>query len=123
MSKEINFIEHKEQKILFVDFSNFETTEQLLTQVNKAGNKIKELINSDEQNLLMFTDISNSQINRTTLSKLKEIGKLGKPILKKSAIIGVTGAKKSLLNIINMITKMPNKAFDTKTEAFDWLTN
>lgn len=123
MSREINFIEYNGQKILFVDFSNFENTDELLEQVHKAGDKIQALVKANEKDILMFTDINNSQINSAALSKLKEVGKFGKPILRKSALIGITGAKKTLLNIVNMITKMPNKAFDTKNEALDWLTS
>ena len=123
MMREINFIEYNGQKILFVDFSNFENTDQFLKQMHKVDEKIHELIKTNQKDILLFTDINNSQINNAVLSKLKEVGKLGKPILKKSALIGITGAKKTLLNIINMITKMPNKAFDTKNEAFDWLTS
>ncbi|MCK5536338.1 MAG: hypothetical protein KAI79_05890, partial [Bacteroidales bacterium] len=52
---------------------------------------------------------------------LREAGKLAKSITKKSATVGLSSAKKIILNSINTFSQAKIKAFDTVEEAKDWL--
>jgi hypothetical protein len=69
----------------------------------------------------MLVDISGSFVYGEVLEQLKKAGKQTKEITAKEAVVGITGGKKIILKILQTITKMNFRVFDTTEEAKDWL--
>jgi hypothetical protein len=74
-----------------------------------------------KRNLLMLVDVTGSFIYGEVLEEIKKAGKLTKDLTLKEAVVGVTGSKKILLKIVQSITRMNLKVFDTPEEAKNWL--
>ena len=73
------------------------------------------------KNLLLLNNVTDAFISREVVSALKEVAKRGKPVIKKSAVMGVSLSKRIFLNLINRFSNMEMKAFATKEEAVEWL--
>lgn len=114
-------IQYKEKEIYFIDYSNIKTSEEFLKTIKETGafrEKVKALGKKD---LLILVDITGSYLNIELLDELKKAGRIIKEITMKEAIIGITGYKKILLQIIQTFTNLHFKVFNTIQEAKDWL--
>jgi len=121
MANGARFIEHKGKEIYFVDYTNIKSTERFLEvikETNAFREKTKQL---GKKNILLLVDITGSYVYGETLDAIKRSGKITKELTKKEAIVGITGAKKILLQISQLFTGMQLKSFDTVEEAKDWL--
>ena len=116
-------IQHKDKEIYFIDYSNIKTSEEFLRTIRKAGayrEKVKALGKKD---LLILVDITASYFNVEILDELKKAGRIIKEISKKEAIVGVTGYKRVLLQIIQTFTNLHFNIFNTLEEAKNWLVS
>jgi len=117
------FVEHKGKQIYYVDYSNIKTNEEFLSII-KQTNAFREKVKAEGQrNLLMLVDISGSFVYGEVLEQIKKAGKQTKEITSREAVVGVTGGKKILLRIVQTITSMNLRMFDTVEEAKDWLVS
>ena len=115
----IRWIKHKEKQILYFDYSNLVTTDDLLTIIQKTNDFIKK---QDENNLLLLVDVRNSDANeKIAIDALKNNALIVKPFVKKSAVVGVTNMQEIILTVVNMFSSLGIKPFDTIDEAIDWL--
>jgi hypothetical protein len=121
MDQGASFIEHEGKEIYYVDYSNIKSNEEFL-QIIKGTNAFREKVKAEgKKNLLMLVDISGSFVYGEVLEQLKKSGKQTKEITAKEAVVGITGGKKIILKILQTITQMNFKVFDTTEEAKDWL--
>lgn len=114
-------IQHKGKTIYFNDWTNLSNFDDFKPKIEEGDENTKELIADGKTNILTLTDITGSFIFGETLPLLREAGKLSKGITKKSATVGLSFAKKILLNSLNVFANSDIKAFDTIEEAKDWL--
>ena len=119
--KSTTIIEHKGVKIVYLDYRNLKKTEDFKRKVHATIERTKFYEENNISDLLVLTDLTDSFIVGDASKYLKQSTKLGKSFVKKSAVIGITGAKKVILNIINVFSGYQTKAFDTAEEAKDWL--
>ena len=87
-------------------------------QIRTATNVISDTKISTN---LVLTDLTGCYVNDAFVSLSKEQGKISMPFCEKSAILGISGIKKVLLNAVNAVTAKPRVPFDTLDEAKDWL--
>lgn len=69
----------------------------------------------------MLLDLRNSFANKDATDAFGESGKISKSLLKKTAVLGITGLKKILLNAVNRISSVEARAFNSEEEAKEWL--
>ncbi len=118
MSEEkVRFIEHKEKKILFIDFSNAKE-EEVLTTIEAAGVLIRK---EPEGSLLTLTDVTHTRYNGQVIESMKEYTSGNKPHVKAAAILGVNRIKKIIYNKVMEVAKRKIQIFDTDVKAKDWL--
>jgi len=116
-----SFTTHKGKEIYFIDYTNLKLENEFLDAI-KSTNAFREKVKSSgKKDLLMLVDISNSFVYGQAFSEMKRSGKLTQGITKKTAVVGVTGAKKTFLDIINVFTSLNVKPFDNIEQAKDWL--
>jgi hypothetical protein len=116
-----SFINHKGKEIYFIDYTNLKLEEEFLAAI-KSTNAFREKVKSSgKKDLLMLVDVSNSFVYGEVFSEIKRSGKLTKEITKKTAVVGITGAKKTLLDIANVFTSLNVKPFDNIEDAKEWL--
>lgn len=79
------------------------------------------ITNSGKKDILKINDIRGQFATPSVLPEIKRSSQLLKPYLKKSAYVGITGAKKILLEAINKISSIGAKPFAELEDAKNWL--
>jgi len=121
MEKGARIIDFKGKEIYYVDYSNIKTNEEFLTII-KQTNAFREKSKAEgRSNMLMLVDITGSYVYGDVLEEIKKAGKETRQIIKKQAVVGITGGKKILLNIVQSVIGMNLKVFDTVDAAKEWL--
>ena len=115
----MKWLTHKGKDILYEDYTNL-TGEQIARLV-PAITKITE--EKDYKDILLLLDFTNSFANKEATNAFGESGKVSKDRLKKTAVLGITGVKKVLLNFVTRVSKVDARPFATEEEAKDYLVS
>ena len=113
----MKWISHKGKDILYEDYTNL--TGKQIARLVPAITKITE--EKDYKDILLLLDLSNSFANKEATNAFGESGKISKDRLKKTAVLGITGVKKVLLNFVTKVSNVDAKPFSTEEEAKDYL--
>lgn len=113
----LSWIEHQEQRILYVDYRGLsgadliQTLEAAYQTVTQAPGKT-----------LVLDDFTGAALDAAFMTRAKELGQpKGERKSGRTAAIGVGGLKPILLQGYNRTTEAGIMPFDTKEEALDWL--
>ena len=118
-AKEKNhFITYKDKEIYYIDYKGL-LDKELLNTIIVNVKKIEEL-GEKRGKLLIIFDYTDTFASEEVMEYLKSNIEYLKYI-KKSAILGIIGIKKILLNVFNKLTNSHTVAFNTIEEAKDWL--
>jgi hypothetical protein len=114
----LSYILHKGKKIMYIDYSKCKNLDEMLAVLDSAKKEYEKTTES----YLTINDFSNTFGSKDFMNKAKELG----PVIFdkrtiKSAIIGVTGIKRILLQAYNTVVKNKQVPFDTKDEALEYL--
>ena len=110
-------ITYKGKEILLDDYSNI-MPEQFPSLIERITNLTFQ---SGKKDILLIVDVTGAYANKEAVSAFSESGKKSKVLLKKTAVVGITGVKKIFLNIVNKFTGLHAKALSTMEEAKEWL--
>ena len=114
------WIEYNGRKILYQDFSNNFFNEQV---VKKELEEVQAIVLSQPpDSVLVLSNFSNTEITSNLMPILNESSKVTKPHVKKTAVLGVTGVKRTLGDLLSKITGQPLMYFNNEIEAKEWLT-
>ncbi len=113
----LSFITHKGKRIMFIDYTSCKNIEEMIKVLEQV---IMEYEKPGGQYLTLndFTGTYGSTEFMNAASKHKELFD-SKTI--KTAVLGITGIKKILLNGYNAFVKKKQMPFDTKEEALEYL--
>ena len=114
-------IQYKKKEIYFIDYSNIKTSEEFLKTIKETGAFREKVKSMGKKDLLILVDITDSYLNIEILDELKKAGRIIKDISMKEAIVGITGYKRILLQIIQTFTNLHFNVFNTTEEAKNWL--
>lgn len=78
-------------------------------------------LNEGKVGNLVLIDFRDSYVNKDAVKAFGEAGKKVNDITIKTALVGISGVKKVLLNFINKVTSLEAKAFNTIEEAKEYL--
>jgi hypothetical protein len=113
----IEWIEHKGKKILFVDFKGCRNDDDRMQIFNKYLEEIKKV----SSKVLLFFDFTDNFVSESLLKKANESSEWTKKNIDKAAILGITGVKKVLLNSFKIFTKIDLTTVNTREEALEHL--
>ena len=113
----MKWITYKGKEILLDDYSNI-MPEQFPPLIEQITNLTFQ---SGKKNILLIVDVTGAFAGKEAVSAFSESGKKSKVLLKKTAVVGITGVKKIFLNIVNKLTKLNAKPVSTIEEAKEWL--
>ena len=116
-----NIITHKGKDIIYLDYRGLKNPEEFKKKVGETIKRTEYYLENNIKDILVLTDLTDSYIYGEAPKFLKESTKLARPFVKKSAVIGISGAKRIFLNTVNMFSGYETKAFQTKEDALDWL--
>ncbi len=111
------WIKYKEKDILYEDYSNL-TGKEIAKRVPIFSHLELKLGKKD---MLLIIDLSNSYANDGAVKAFTEAGKQTEDLFSKTAVLGITGVKKILLNVVNRLTNVNAKPFSHIEDAKEYL--
>jgi len=115
----IKFIEYKGKKILYTDVSNANIEEAY--KIIKEQQKI--IFTFPENSLLTVANFKNCEVTPKATHDLKEIVLQNKPYVKATAVIGIGGIKRIMLNAVSKFSGRKFYVCDKLEDALEWLVN
>ena len=116
IEERIKWINYKGKEILLDDYTNLQGD---YVEIIEA--LTNHLINSGKKEILLLIDLNNSYTNKAVVNAFTEAGKRVRPVVKRTAVLGITGVKKVLLNVVNKLSSIDANPFSTEEDAKEWL--
>ena len=114
------WITHKGISIFYQDFSGHDLFESDV--VKKELEEVQAVVVQQPINsLLVLSDFTNTQVGKDLMNLLTESSRVTKTYVKKTAVLGVTGTKYFMANMLMRLTGQPITLFTDEEEAKDWL--
>jgi hypothetical protein len=114
-----NWIEHKGKRIFYQDFSkNFYNSAAVKTELNE----VQKIIQTQPLNsALVLSDFRDTNVGSDLLPVMNAASAATKAHVHKTAVLGVTGMKRKLADLLTALTGQPLKYFDDLESAKNWL--
>lgn len=114
------WIEHEGKQIFYQDFSNhFYNTDA----VKKELEEVQVVVTAQPLNsVLVLSDFRNTNVGRALLPVMNAASAATKAHVKRTAVLGVTGVKRTLADMLVQLTGQALKYFDDENQAKIWLT-
>lgn len=116
----LKMITHKGHEIWYADYRGL-MAEELAQRIRDNTRISHELAREGKVDRLSLADFRDCVATQEVVDAIRKSGAEVKPYLRATAVVGVGGIRKHLLNILNKATGMGARAFDTLEEAMDWL--
>ena len=114
------WVEYKGKKIFYQDFSNHFYNEE---PVKQELTEIQAIVKSQPENsVLVLTNFTNTEISKNLMPLLNDASVATKSHVRKKAVIGVTGLKRPLGDLLSRITGQPLMYYTNEAEAKEWLS-
>ena len=115
------WIEYNEKKIFYQDFSKlFYNTTVVKAELSEVQ---KVVMSQPKGSVLILTDLRDTNVGRELLPAMNEASTATKDHVKKTAVLGVTGMKRKLADLLTSLTGQPLKYFDDLEAAKKWLAS
>lgn len=115
------WIEFEGKKIFYQDFSkrffDYEAVKEELAEVRNIV--VKEPLDS----VLVIADLTDTAIAGDLMTAMNESSRLTKDHVHKTAVLGVTGIKQKLGDLLSKLTGQPLKYFEDELTAKQWLVS
>jgi hypothetical protein len=111
-----SIITYKGREISYLDYRGMKL-EDILKTIDEASKSAL----LENKRRLQLSNLTGVFAVPEFMDKVKEAGKKTKHLTSKSAVVGVTGTKKLLLNAYNTFTGANMRAFDDEESAKEWL--
>jgi hypothetical protein len=113
------WIEHKGKKIFYQDFSkNFYNAAAVKAELAE----VRKVVTTQPKNsALVLSDFRDTSIGSELLSSMNEASAATKAYVHKTAVLGVTGMKRKLADLLTALTGQQLKYFDDIEAAKNWL--
>lgn len=113
------WIEHKGKQIFFQDFSNLQyNTEAIKQELEQVQ---AEVLSHPKDSLLILSDFRGTQITSESMPILDKASAETKDYVHKTAVLGVTGIKRVMADLLTRVTGQQLKYFNTEYAAKEWL--
>lgn len=123
MSERIRFIPNplNASRVLLMDFSGFQTASDSLPFIQEA----REFVATQPANSVhCLVDVSGSRFNADVVEAMKDLATHNRPYVIASALIGVGGLQRVILESVVTFSRRKNlKPLTTREEAFAWLAS
>lgn len=115
----ISTIEYEGASILLIDWSELQ-----LEGIKEVMDEARAIIHSSPPlSVLALSDFTFTHYDKATADMLSDYAASNKPYMKASALVGITGMKKILYNVVARISGRNFSLHDTREEAMKWLAS
>jgi hypothetical protein len=105
------------KQIFFIDFRDAQPAQTLATSADAQA----KIAKCPPSSVLTLTDITNAVVDDHVTDAMKSLAKANKPFVKAAAVVGVTGLRKVIFNMIILFTRRQMSLFDNHDAAKKWL--
>ena len=113
----VSWKKYKDTPVLIRDYVGMDAAE-IIALFRIANEKII----GSEKKVRVLSNFSGCKMDKRVVSYLKNMeSRMASQNMRKSAVLGITGIKKAVLNFYNAATGGSAKAFQTPKDALDWL--
>ncbi|MFX0051530.1 MAG: hypothetical protein ACFE8U_09595 [Candidatus Hermodarchaeota archaeon] len=118
----VKWINHQGKEILLIDYSGLKSSKNK-NEILGIIETFKDTALKKGGKILFLSDVTNAYTDREVFSELKNEAKFcaDNDLIEKECIVGVTGVKKALVNIVNRFAKTNLVLFNSREEAKSWL--
>ena len=117
----INFIDHNNHRILFLDFSGLQDPGVITEVIKEAKSTIAA---QEKDSLLTLTDVSNMSKHPDIARALWQLLKHNKPYVRAAAVIGISSDEElSLYDLLRHQAHRKLELFQSIEQAEDWLVD
>ena len=114
-----NWIEHKGKKIFYQDFSKqFYNSAAVKAELNEVQ---KVVMSQPLNSVRVLSDFRDTNVGSDLLTAMNSASVATKFYVNKTAVLGVTGMKRRLADLLTALTGQPLKYFDDMEAAKNWL--
>jgi hypothetical protein len=118
----MQWIEYKDKSILLIEYSGVDMLD-LEGEIHENELATIKLGKSGKTDLLFLTDVTSVHIDLAAVNAFKSATQAMEPYTKGSAVVGIHGIRRILLDAVNRFSKIETKAFDTLDRAKEWLVS
>ncbi|MDQ3555661.1 MAG: hypothetical protein M3409_02640 [Gemmatimonadota bacterium] len=112
------FITHRGQRILFLDFSELQETDEILSTIEQAKVLI---VQEPKGSVLALTHVQNAKSHAEVTQALKDLAAHNKPYVLASAVVGMSPVYRMVLEAVRLFAKRDIRACDSLVAGKDWL--
>lgn len=113
------WIDYKGKKIFYQDFSkHFFNSSAVKAELDEVQKIVKA---QPKNSVLVLTDMRDTNVGSDLLPAMNAASAATKDYVRKTAVLGVTGVKRKLADLLTALTGQPLKYFDDMETAKDWL--
>jgi hypothetical protein len=113
------WIEHKGKKIFYQDFSkHFYNSAAVRAELEEVQ---KVVTSQPRDSVLVLSDFRDTSVGSDLLSSMNAASAATKSYVRRTAVLGVTGMKRKLADLLTALTGQPLKYFDDIESAKNWL--
>jgi hypothetical protein len=117
-TQRVRFIEHRGQRILFIDFSGLQAADDILREMGVARDIIRS---QPPSSVRVLTDVSGARYTPPVMDAMKEFTSGNKPYVRHSAVAGMERVHRVLYRAVLLFSRRSIEIFDTTDQARDWL--
>lgn len=113
------WIEYNGKKIFYQDFSKlfFNTT-----AVKAELEEVQKVVKAEpKSSVLVLTDMRDTNVGSDLIPAMNAASAATKDYVRKTAVLGVSGVKRKLADLLTALTGQPLKYFDDMESAKRWL--
>lgn len=113
----LRFVKHKGHSIFLIDFSHCGQKEMLLLL-----EQVKAIVaRHPPGSMLTLGDITGADIDKTVVTRMKEVMVLDRPFVKRASLVGAESLPHIFYEHIKSFSQREFPTFKTREEAMDWL--
>jgi hypothetical protein len=117
VEERLRFVKHKGHVIFMIDFTRCTPKEILILLEQVKAIVARHAPNS----MLILTDFTGAEVDKKTLTRMKEVATLDRPYVKRSAWVGAESMPHVFYENIKSFSHREIPTFKTRAEALDWL--
>jgi hypothetical protein len=114
----VRFIEQRGKRILLIDFSGLQATEEILAEVENARAVVAA---QPPASLLTLTHVKGARYTPPVMEALKKLAADNKPYVRAAAVVGMEGLHRVLYRAVILFSRRNIETFDSMNEAREWL--
>lgn len=115
-----HWMEYKGKRIFYQDFSKLFFN---ATAVKAELDEVQKIVKAaPKDSVLVLTDMRDTNVGSDLLPAMNAASAATKEHVRKTAVLGVTGVKRKLADLLTSLTGQPLKYFDDIESAKNWLT-